>query len=85
MENTSQFYSSKDSEEIRTMSTKSDNIEIMMGEDTHDIIKGLFESFLQIYQKGLEEKMQESGFIFESVDLLYYHLHKTSLKRGNHT
>ena len=49
MENTSQFYSSKDSEEIRTMSTKSDNIEIMMGEDTHDIIKGLFESFLQIY------------------------------------
>ena len=24
-----------------------------------------------------------SNFIFESVDLLSYHIHKTSLKRGN--
>ena len=26
--------------------------------------------------------MKGSDFIFESVDLLYYHLHKISLKRG---
>ena len=26
--------------------------------------------------------MKGSNFIFESVDLLYYHLHKISLKRG---
>ena len=24
-----------------------------------------------------------SNFVFESVDLLSYHIHKTSLKRGN--
>ena len=37
---------------------------------------------MQRYQKGLQEKMIGSDFIFESVDLLHYHLHKTSLKRG---
>ena len=37
---------------------------------------------MQVYQKGLQEKMIGSDFIFESVDLLHYHLHKTSLKRG---
>ena len=33
------------------------------------------------YQEGLEESMKGSEFIFESVDLLYYHLQRTSLKR----
>ena len=37
---------------------------------------------MQRYQKGLQEKMIGSDFIFESVDLLHYHLHKTSLKIG---
>ena len=37
---------------------------------------------MQRYKKGLQEKMIGSDFIFESVDLLHYHLHKTSLKRG---
>ena len=26
--------------------------------------------------------MTESEFIFDTVDLVYYHLHKISLKRG---
>ena len=30
----------------------------------------------------MQEKIIGSDFIFESVDLLHYHLHKTSLKRG---
>ena len=33
------FMSSKDSEETRTMHTKSHNIEIMMGNETDEIIK----------------------------------------------
>ena len=41
------FISSKNSEEIRTMSTKSNNIEIMMGSEADDIIKELFRSLLQ--------------------------------------
>ena len=56
-----------------------------MGSETDDIITELIDSFLQRYQKGLEESERNtSNFIFDSVDLLSllsYHLHKTSLKR----
>ena len=76
------FISSKHSEEIRTMSTKSDNIEIIMGSETDGIIKGPFKSFLLRYQEGLEEKMRVSEFVFESIDLLYYSFHTKGLKRG---
>ena len=63
------FISSKDSDETRNMHTKSDNIEIMMGSETDDIIDELCESFLQKYQEGLEESIEGSEFIFDSVDL----------------
>ena len=76
------FISSKDSDETRTMHTKSDNIEIMMGNETDEIIEKLFKSLLQKYQDGLEESMRGSKFIRDSVDLLYYHPHKIGLKRG---
>ena len=56
------------------MHTKSNNIEIIMGNETGEIIKKPFES--QKYQKRLEEKMRESEFVFDSVDLLHYNLHK---------
>ena len=41
------FISSLDSGEIRTMDSKSDNIEITMGNETDGIIKELFECFLE--------------------------------------
>ena len=63
------FISSKDSDETRTMDTKSDNIEIMMGNETDEIIEKLFKSLLQKYQDGLEESMRGSKFIRDSVDL----------------
>ena len=56
------------------MHTKSNNIEIMMGSQTNDIVKKLFESLLQRYQEGLEESVKGSKFIFDCVDLLHYHL-----------
>ena len=76
------FTSSKDSRETGTMHQKSDNIEIMMGSETDNIINELIDSLLQRYLEGLEESMRGSEFIFDSVDLLCYHLQKTSLKRG---
>ena len=76
------FISSKDSDETRNMHTKSNSIEIMMGSETDYIIEELFESLLQKYQEGLEEKMRGSKFVFDSVDLLHYNLHKISLNRG---
>ena len=76
------FISSEDSDETRTMHTKSNNVEIMMGSETDEIIKDLFESFLQKYQEGLEESMTGSDFVYDSIDALYYNLSKVSLSRG---
>ena len=50
------FISSKeDSDETLTMRAKSDNIEIMMGSETDEIIGELFRSLLERYQDGLEK------------------------------
>ena len=77
------FISSKeDSDEIRTLHAPSDNIEIMLGSATDEIIEELFETFLQIYQEGFEELMRGSEFIFDSVYVVYYNLDKTSLSKG---
>ena len=73
------FISCKSSAETRTMYTKSRSIEITKGNKTDEIIKKLFESLLQDYQKKLEEPMRASEFVPDSIDLLYYHL--TSLNR----
>ena len=68
-------------EKFSTIFVWSDNEEIRLGNQTDDIIKELINSFLNNYQK--EEIILRSGsnFVFESVDLLSYHVHKTSLKR----
>ena len=75
------FIFSKDCDKIRNMHTKSNNIEIIMGSETNDIIEELCESLLQKYQEWLEESMRGSEFIFDSVDLLHYNLQKISLNR----
>ena len=76
------FISSKDFGEIRIMHSKNDNIELMMGSETDEIIKELSESLLQRYQEGLEESMRGSDFIFDGADILYYNLNIISLVRG---
>ena len=68
-----------DSDETRIMCTKSDNIDVMMGSETAEIIEELLKSLLQRYQEGLEESMRGKYF---SVDALYYDLNKISLNRG---
>ena len=76
------FISSTDSDETRTMHTKSNNVEIMMGSEADQIIEELFESLLQLYQKNFEESMRGSEFVYDIVDALYYNLNKVSLSRG---
>ena len=77
------FISSKpDSDETRIMHTKSNNIEIMIGGDTNEVIENLLRSLLQRYQENLEEKMRGSEFVFDGVNLLHYDLSKISLNRG---
>ena len=49
------FVYSNDCYETRNLRTKSDNIKIMKGDETDEIIDELFESFSQNYQNNLEE------------------------------
>ena len=76
------FVSSNDTGEIRTIFVWSDNEEIRSGNERDDIIKGLLNSFLNNYQKEETILRNGSNFVFESVDLLCYHIHKTRLRRG---
>ena len=77
------FVSSNDTGEIRNIFVSSDNEEIRLGNEMDDIVKRLINSFLNNYQKEEIILRNGSNFVFESVDLLSYHIHKTSLKRGN--
>ena len=64
------FISSKDTGEARTIYIWSDNEEIRLGNETDDIVKELFKSFLNNYQYEETILRKGSDFIFESVDLL---------------
>ena len=77
------FVSSNDTGEIRTAFVWSDNEEIRLGNEADDNIKRLINSFLNNYQKDELILINRSNFVFESVGLLSYHIHKTSLKREN--
>ena len=46
------------SDVTRIMYTRSDNIEIMLGDDNDDIIEQLFESLLKKYEENLQNKMR---------------------------
>ena len=70
------------SDETYIMYTRSHNIEIMFGDDNHDIIEQLFESLLQKYEENLQNKMKGSDFEFDSVNFLYYDFNKTTINRG---
>ena len=76
------FISSNDSHETLNLRTKSNTTKIMMGNETDEIIDELLEYFSQNYQKDLEESIRGGEFNLDSVNLLYYHLQKISLKRG---
>ena len=81
--NANHFFSFTDVNETLVMHTKSDNIVIMSGKETNDIIIGLYDSFVRRYQERLETKMKGSSYTFERVDLLEYHFQKISLNRAS--
>ena len=75
------FISSRDTGETRTIYEWSDNVSIMWGSDTGDIIRELFRSFLHSYQEE-EQIVSRSEFNFESAELMDYKLHKVRSRRG---
>ena len=70
-----------DSDETRTIRTKSDNINVTMVSETDEIIEERFKSLLQKYQEKLKESMRGSNFLIYSVDVLHYDLNRISLSR----
>ena len=73
--------SSKSFEEMRSVYSASNNIEIFIGSDANEIIDRLFDTMLQRFQEAKETSFERgSEFIFENVDLLYYHFHKIDMK-----
>ena len=77
------FVSSNDTGEIRTIFVWSDNEANRIGNETDDFFERLVNSFLNNYQKEEIILRNGSNFVFKSVDLLSYHIHKTSLERGS--
>ena len=73
------FMSSKDNDEERAIHSTSGNIELMIYDNTNEVIKELFESLLNRYQIGLETSIRSIDFIFDCVHLLYYKCHKINL------
>ena len=69
----------KNSNETCSMHTKSHNIEIMTGSETDKVIEKRFEDLLQNYHR-LNRNNKRKRVFCASVDLLYYHLQKLSLK-----
>ena len=66
------FIYSRNFIESRDMYSKSNNIEIMMGGNTNEIIKNLFNSLLRTYHKGLQVSMRGREFVFDYVESLNY-------------
>ena len=75
------FIYSKDTGETRTIYVWSNNESIMWGSDAGDIIREVFRSFLHNYQEELKI-IKGSDFVFESVELMDYKLHRVRLRRG---
>ena len=75
------FISSKNNEES-VMYSKTNNIELMIYDNTDEVIEEVFGSLLNIYQMGLETSMRVINFVFNCVLSLYYKFHKINKTRG---
>ena len=72
--------SSKDTGETRTIYTWCNNVNIVRGRYTNDIIKELFGSFLHDYQDKLKT-IKGNDFVFEGVYLMDYKPQRVCLQR----
>ena len=63
------------------MHSKSDNREIVISDETDEVIIKLFDSLKNIYQNKLES-IKGSELVFDYVQLLYYKCHKMNRNRG---
>ena len=77
------FVSQKpESDETRTMFTRSTPEEFMIGSETEEVAENLTMSILQKYQDNLQNKMKGSDFIFNGINYLYYDLNRVTISKG---
>ena len=75
--------STKNFEETCTIYSKSEPVEIFMGSHTEYVIDKRFNTLLQRFQHAQKASNDKgSGFIPESVELLYYHFQKIDIRRA---
>ena len=75
------FISSVNNDDESLMHSESDYIDIMMNDETDEIIKEYFDSFKKRFQNNLES-MKCSEFLLDYVHLLYYKCHKINPNCG---
>ena len=75
------FISSKDSEKEGVMHSRSVNIKVTFYSHSNKVVDELFDSLRSRYQGNLETTVRGSGFIFDSVQMMYYRCHKVSFRR----
>ena len=64
------------------MDSKRNNIEIMINNETDEVIEEIFKSILHRYQNNLDKSMKGSAFVFDYIHLLYYKCYKIKPNRG---
>ena len=70
-------------QEIRTIYSASEPVEIFMGSDTEDVIDTLFNVILHRFQQPQEISNDKGNeFIPESVELLHYYFQKINIRRA---
>ena len=72
----------EDFNDKKALHVQTKNVEIMMGSDTNEIVKELFESIIQKYQELMEYSTKNSGLILEGVELMNYDINKITITRG---
>ena len=66
------------------MHLNSNNIKFNSSHKANEVVNvnELFKSLRSKYQENLETSMKERGFVFDSVQLMYYKCHKINFKCG---
>ena len=64
------------------MSFKDNNIEIVINDQSDEVVKELLQSLLSRHPIGLETSMKGGDFIFDCVHVLRYKCHEINFKCG---
>ena len=76
------FISSKDTHKQRVIRSKSDNMKFTSCNNANKVVEQLFDSLISRYEGNFERSMEGSGFIFDSLKIMYCKCNKVNFRRG---